>query len=337
MFYIIKKKIFKKLKEFKLNYSYVRFYNDDKSVVYINLNHRTKVRTYLNLFFRIREVYDQPVIIKFSVLRMILLAKWFKELDYIYFAKPFSRVSKTCVFGHSKKADFVVNFKYKNIYSSNEYKNALPYIMHPSNYLYPDNQLHSKSIGILMSGNFEKKIYDTKTIEDNFGLQNRWKIYSEVLKHRKLHSITGNELMQRLNSGEFKNKFVMMKWQTGAIPSQKWRYYLSSADFIFCAPGMTMPMCHNVIEAMSVGVIPILNYPHWLNPSLQNNFNCLVYESISDIESIINKALSLEIELKNEMVKNVINYYQDYYEKYHFENDGHAELIVLNEDIKDLI
>lgn len=339
MIFVIKKKIIKKLKEFKLNYSYVRFYTDNKPVVYVNLNHRTKVRTYLNLFFRIKAVYNEPIVVKFSVLRMIFLAKWFNELDYIYFAKPFSKFNKIKTFGHNqRKADFVVNYNYKNIYSSDNYqKNALPYIMHPSNYLQSETEILPKNIGILMSGNFEEKIYNTKIIPDNFGLPNRWEIYTEILRHKKLLSISGDELVGDLYTGRFKDKLVLMKWQSGAIPTEKWRYYLSAAEFIFCAPGMTMPMCHNILEAMSVGVIPILNYPHWLNPSLKDNFNCLVYKNISDIKSIIDKALSLSSEEKIEMSKQVLDFYKKYYEFFDFNDNRNKELILLNENINDLI
>nr|WP_294925824.1 ATPase [uncultured Flavobacterium sp.] len=338
MIFILKKKILKKLKEFRLNYSYVRFYDQNKPVVYINLNHRTKVRTFLNLFFRIHEVYKEPIVIKFSLLRMIFLAKWFNELEYIYFEKPFSKIKKLKTFSHHKKADFRVNYNYKKIYSSDEYQeNALPYIMHPGNYLYPGIETLPKNIGILMSGNLEEKIYSTNVITDNFGMLNRWKIYQEVLKHNQLLSITGDELIQDLHTGRFKDNFVLMKWQSGAISTEKWRYYLSSAHFIFCAPGMTMPMCHNVLEAMSVGVIPILNYPHWLNPSLKDNFNCLAYQGVSDIKFIIDKALSMSVDEKLEIAKNVIEYYKKYYNNYVFNENGNSELIVLNENIKDLV
>jgi hypothetical protein len=283
-------------------------------------------------------IYKEPIVIKFSVVRMLFLAKWFKEIDYIYFEKPFSKLIKFKTFSHHKSADFRVNYNYRKIYSSNEYqKNALPYIMHPGNYLQPEIKTLPKNIGVLMSGNFEKQIYDTNVIPDNFGILNRWRVYQEVLDHNQLLSITGNELILDLESGKFKNNLVLMKWQSGAIPTPKWRHYLSSADFIFCSPGMTMPMCHNVLEAMSVGVIPILNYPHWLNPSLKNEFNCLIYQDILDIKPIIDKALSLSDEKKNEMAKNAIEYYKQYYESYLFAENQNNELIVLNENINDLI
>ena len=337
MIFIIKKKILKKLKEFRLSYSYIRFYEDKEPVIYIDLNHRTKVRTYLNLFFRIRKQYNNPIVIKFSVLRMILLSKWFHELEYIYFAKPLSNINKLKVFSHSKKADFIVNYNYKKIYNSNDYQaNVLPYIMHPGNYMQSKTEILPKNIGILMSGNFEEKIYNTTVIPHNFGLNNRWEIYQEIIKHDKLLSITGVELIETLNSGKFKDNMVLMRWQSGAISTENWRTYLSAADFIFCAPGMTMPMCHNVLEAMSVGVIPILNYPHWLNPSLQDNFNCLVYKNNLEIGFTVDKALSLSVTEKKEMVKNVIDYYKKYYEGYLFDSNENKELIVLNENIYDL-
>lgn len=338
MIFIIKKKILKKIKEFRSSYSHIRFYEKSTPVIYIHLSHKTKVRTYLNLFFRVRMTYKEPIVIKFSVLRMLFLAKWFNELDYIYFEKPFSKIIKLKTFSHHKKADFRVNYNYRKIYSSNDYQeNALPYIMHPGNYLQPEIETLPKNIGILMSGNFEKKIYDSDVIPDNFGILNRWQIYQEVLKHNQLLSITGNELIQDLKSGKFKDNVVLMKWQSGAIPTNKWRYYLSSADFIFCAPGMTMPMCHNILEAMSVGVIPILNYSNWLNPSLKKDFNCLVYQNTSEIKLIIDKALSFSAEKKNEMAKNVIEYYKKYYDSYSFPENEKNELIVLNENTNDLI
>jgi hypothetical protein len=338
MIFVIKKKVVKKLKEFKENYSYVRFYNGQDPIIYLNLKHKTKVRTYLNLFFRIREVYKEPIVIEFSFLRMIFLSRWFRDLDYIYFSKPFAKLNKAKIFSHNKNADFKVNYNFKKVYSSLDFnKNALPYIMHPNNYLSKDLQIMEKKVGILMSGNFDKKIYDTNIISENFGMMNRWNIYQEILKHNALLSVNGADLLENLDSGKFKSKFVLMKWQTGAIPIEKWRGYLSSADFIFCAPGMTMPMCHNVLEAISVGVIPILNYSNWLNPSLENGINCLEYSNSNDIKEVIDQALSLSEEKKRVLRENILEYYKKYYDLYDFKTTSSNELIVLNENISDLI
>jgi hypothetical protein len=319
MIYIIKKKINKKVKEFRANYKHIRYYDSKESVVLIDLPMRTKVRTYLNLIFRIKAFYDEPIVIEFSLFRYFLLAKWFKEIDYIYFSRPFSKKRVHKLFSSSKKADFTVNFNYRKVTKSSDYlPDFLPYIMHPSNYLKGKSGDLGKNIGIICSGNFEEKIYNTKTINHHFGMLNRWEIYQEIIKHSDLVQITGNELVNNLERLIYKNKFVLMKWQNGAIPTNLWRHYLSSADFIFCAPGMTMPLCHNVLEAMSVGVIPILNYEHWLNPSLENNKNCLVYDDVNEIEGVITMALQMSEVDKALMKARATEYYKNYYNFFDF-------------------
>lgn len=338
MLYLLKKKINRKLKEFRENYQHVRFYNGTEEVLFLSLKRNTKVRTYLNLIFRLQQQYQQPIVIEFSLFRYFVLVKWFKELDFIYFSKPFQKPKIYRLFSHQKNTDFRVNFNYKKVYSTDEYvKEAVPYIMHPRNYLIPEPSLLDKKVGIVMSGNFEAKIYDSDVITKNFQLLNRWQIYNEIIKHKAVVTITGTEFKEQLASSICKNSFVVMKWQQGAIPSAEWRHYLSSAKFLFCAPGMTMPMCHNVIEAMSVGVVPIINYQNWLNPSLVDEKNALLYQSEASISQVIDKALQMDDSEYFELQKNVIVYYESYYKNYDFEANRFQPLILLNEDSKDLV
>lgn len=338
MLYLLKKKINRKLKEFRENYQHVRFYNGTEEVLFLSLKRNTKVRTYLNLIFRLHQQYQQPIVIEFSLFRYFVLVKWFKELDFIYFSKPFQKPKIYRLFSHQKNADFRVNFNYKKVYSTDEYvKEVVPYIMHPRNYLIPEPSLLEKKVGIVMSGNFEAKIYDSDVITKNFQLLNRWQIYSEIIKHKAVVTITGTEFKEQLEASVYKGSFVVMKWQQGAIPSEEWRHYLSSAKFLFCAPGMTMPMCHNVIEAMSVGVVPIINYQNWLNPSLVDEKNALLYESEASISQVIDKALQMDDSEYFALQKNVISYYESYYKNYDFEANRFQPLILLNEDSKDLV
>ncbi|EAZ96241.1 ATPase [Flavobacteria bacterium BAL38] len=338
MLYLLKKKINRKLKEFRENYQHVRFYNGTEEVLFLSLKRSTKVRTYLNLIFRLQQQYQQPIVIEFSLFRYFVLVKWFKELDFIYFSKPFQKPKMYRLFSHKKSADFPINFKYKKVYATDEYvKEAVPYIMHPRNYMIAKPELLEKQVGIVMSGNFEAKIYDSDTITKNFNLLNRWQIYNQIIQHTAVVSITGIEFKEQFSSCVFLDKFVVMKWQQGAIPSEEWRHYLSSAKFLFCAPGMTMPMCHNVVEAMSVGVVPIINYQNWLNPTLRDEKNALVYESEESIHQVIDKALQMSYTAYQELQKNVIDYYKTFYQDYDFESNRNKTLILLNEDSKDLI
>jgi len=338
MLYLLKKKINRKLKEFRKNYQHVRFYNGTEEVLFLSLKRNTKVRTYLNLIFRLQQQYQQPIVIEFSLFRYFVLVKWFKELDFIYFSKPFQKPKTYRLFSHNKNADFPVNFNYRKVYTTDEYvKVAVPYIMHPRNYMIAKPVLLEKQVGIVMSGNFEAKIYDSDVITKNFNLLNRWQIYNQIIKHAAVVSVTGIEFKEQLSTNVFLDKFVVMKWQQGAIPSEEWRHYLSSAKFLFCAPGMTMPMCHNVIEAMSVGVVPIINYQKWLNPSLIDGKNALLYNSEESIHQVIDKALQMSYQEYKQLQDNVIEYYKTFYQVYNFEANRNQTLILLNEDSKDLV
>ncbi len=335
---MISKKIKKKAQEFVQYYKGIRFYNDSEEVIYVNLPANTKARTYLNLIFRLRAHYHKPIIVKFSVINLLVLTKWFWHLEYLYFKHPFKKIIVYKSFSHKKNTDFRISFHYKKVYSTHKKINeAIPYIMHPINYLGLETQILQKNIGIVMSGNFNQKIYDKQLINHHFKMINRWQLYQTVTRHPSCIQISGNELIKNLNSSLYADKLVLMQWQHNAIAIEKWRTYLSAAKFLFCAPGMTMPLCHHVIEALSMGVVPILNYQNWLNPSLTDQENCLVFASTNDVFSVINKALLMDDSTYQMMQKNVMAYYKAHYADYDFDSKAGSELILLNENHKDLM
>lgn len=336
MSFIIKK-IKKKTGEFKKYYSQIKYYKENEPVIYLNLKRNTKVRTYLNLIFQIKQTYQQPIVISFSFLNILLLSRWFSEIDNLYLASPFKKLNIFRKFSYKKDADFIVDYKYENVYNTDAYvSNVVPYIMHPQNYQTATAVHDKKHIGIIISGNFEDKIYNNNELLQRFRVVNRALIYKVLLGNPDAVEISGKELMQDYLSNLHLQKMVIMKWQSGAIPSPKWRYYLSAARFIFCAPGMTMPLCHNIIEALSVGTVPILNYKNWMNPSLEDGVNCFVYDDENSIDSAIKLALSLDEVAYEKMRQNCLEYYDKYYRLFDFEKNRNNNITLVNEDKSDL-
>ncbi len=93
---------------------------------------------------------------------------------------------------------------------------------------------------------------------------------------------------------------------------EKWLEELSSANFFLALPGSHMLMCHNAIECMAVGTIPIISYENWFFPNLINGKNCLTYRTLDDLKSVIKYANSLDaVTLKN-MRQAVSDYYDQY-------------------------
>jgi glycosyltransferase involved in cell wall biosynthesis len=92
------------------------------------------------------------------------------------------------------------------------------------------------------------------------------------------------------------------------------REILSNFDFYLCCPGVVMPLCHNVIEAMSVGTIPVIQkeYAEVMYPALKNFTNAIVFNDKDDLVATIEIVLQLPEEKKLTMKKSVLEYYSNY-------------------------
>jgi glycosyltransferase involved in cell wall biosynthesis len=84
---------------------------------------------------------------------------------------------------------------------------------------------------------------------------------------------------------------------------------VGSADFFLCLPGFRIPHSHNLVEAMSVGTIPILNYARYVHPPLSPGDNCLVFDTLDELREVLQRALTMSPDEVARMRANVIAYY----------------------------
>lgn len=115
--------------------------------------------------------------------------------------------------------------------------------------------------------------------------------------------------IERVCAAGFAHKFVLSDSGSG-IESSEWLPTLARADFFLCPPGIVMPMCHNVIEAMAVGTIPLISYPEWLHPNLEHLDNCIVFGGKDDLIGKMRMALSMPDAQVQRMRSRVIDYYE---------------------------
>jgi hypothetical protein len=87
--------------------------------------------------------------------------------------------------------------------------------------------------------------------------------------------------------------------------------FLSTADFMIAPPGWLMPMCHNLVEAMSVGTIPITNYPAYVHPHrLVHRQTSMCFSSCEELRATVRDALSMKEDEVLRIRENVIEYYE---------------------------
>ena len=190
----------------------------------------------------------------------------------------------------------------------------LPYPMHPWNYggdlarRLEAARRNEKKVRVFFSG-------DTNGYKRNRILYPRPKltrvqVIDAILNHRSpdLLLIEDKATLDDALNGGYKKRCAIVDMSKVFV--EDWLNNLSKADFFLCPPGYVMPMCHNTVEAMAVGTVPIINYPEWFRPSLRHMETCIAFNDESDLIAKINDVLGMDSEAIARMRRNVIDYYE---------------------------
>ena len=78
------------------------------------------------------------------------------------------------------------------------------------------------------------------------------------------------------------------------ISSTQWFETISKSDFFLCLSGVELPMCHNSIEAMGLGTIPIISYNDWFFPPLEHGKNAIVFTDQKDFIAKVKQAFDMK-------------------------------------------
>jgi hypothetical protein len=122
-------------------------------------------------------------------------------------------------------------------------------------------------------------------------------------------SVRGEQDLASLCATGYVNRCLIMDQEHPRIDVTRWLATLATSDFFLCPPGYVMPMCHNTVEAMAVGTIPIINYPEWFDPHLEHLQNCIAFDDKADLLGKLNAVLQMDPEHIARMRQRVIAYY----------------------------
>ncbi|MBK7384383.1 MAG: hypothetical protein IPI81_13805 [Flavobacteriales bacterium] len=87
---------------------------------------------------------------------------------------------------------------------------------------------------------------------------------------------------------------------------------LARFDFFLAPSGVVMPLCHNMIEAMFAGCIPILQHAHLLEPPLHDGIECLSFRDEEGLVSTLERIRSLDPATIKAMRSAVLEYCSKY-------------------------
>ncbi len=87
--------------------------------------------------------------------------------------------------------------------------------------------------------------------------------------------------------------FVLCETQHCKIPPERWLEAMGKGDFFLACPGVGMPLCHNLVESLAAGAVPILQYARYLSPELVDGVNCLAFHDAESLQKVIARVLAM--------------------------------------------
>ncbi len=240
---------------------------------------------------------------------------------YLFIKKSLTPINTISLTGSNYKNKIInINYGYNSITSKN-LDCIAPYPMHPQNNKPfadlekpADGIKTERTVKIFFSGNVDENLYNKELLKKEFNILSRYEVIqfikTEFTATSQMQLIEDKFVLDNLmNSDSYTNEIIISKAKTA---EQDWFKMLSKASFFICTPGVNAPWCHNSVEAMSVGTIPILQYADLFYPALEDKKNCLVYNDYDELQNVLKRALDMcatEIEI---MRNNVFNYFNKY-------------------------
>lgn len=193
----------------------------------------------------------------------------------------------------------------------------LPYFVHPllgQNYFQLARYRTQKNRRrILMYGEPNLPV-DRRMLHDYFELIDRSTVF-DILQHSDIHTFTPEsfeDLLLWLHQEEKTHILCLIDSRKVWIPINRWIEVLSSFDFFVATPGYCMPHAHNLMEAMAVGTIPVLQYHGQLQPPLIPNEHCIEFADPEGLIAAIHHVLELSDEQVTSMQESVLQYYMNH-------------------------
>ena len=169
---------------------------------------------------------------------------------------------------------------------------AFPFALHPTTlHLGMDSDLERlrempRRWRVFFSGACSKASYDTHWIRREFGMVPRSRVLEIISEELPTEFPASADEVEDLLTREVSG-FVWPPESAAAIPPARWLEVVAHAAVFAAAPGVSYPMCHNIIEAMAVGTVPLTEYPEQFDPPLRHGENCLAYSGEGGLRSRI--------------------------------------------------
>ena len=189
---------------------------------------------------------------------------------------------------------------------------VMPYPMHPvGDAMTPPTdrvRMRSQARGtqILFAGR-QKASYGKNRVSSRFGVLSRLDFLDT------LRNAFPNRIGDHVGMSDAK-PIILQDAALHPIAATDWLRTLASANFFLCPPGVCQPLCHHLVEAISVGTIPILEYGPRVSPYLVDGQNAILFRGSGGLIAAISRATSMTSREILTMRAGAIEFFERHYD-----------------------
>lgn len=222
---------------------------------------------------------------------------------------------------HSSASVIRVEYEHTRPTEGTQHNFCLPFFVHPEihesgqvgRFLAQADNSSPRPLSLLFAGNAKAPKYDAAVLPEKYSVLSRVRALAIAEESLGASLVRRPISLDELIPPEgLRNTLTIATTQDLRIPTEQWIKTLALGDFYFACPGVEMPLCHNLIESLAAGSIPILQYPQYLSPPLTDGIDCLVYNCESSLVEALRTALNMPDEKIQIMRLAAQAYYREY-------------------------
>jgi hypothetical protein len=165
---------------------------------------------------------------------------------------------------------------------------------------------------VFMAGIIISEIYSAISRMRFFDISSRNEVYAFVKSKEYFLPVLSLQSLSNFIKGNIDEKAIWIDTSKNfRIPPENLKEVLKRFNFFLGLPGVLIPQCHNLIEAFSVGCIPILHstYADCMKPKLEDNNYAFTFRDVEDLNEIFYSVFSLDEQSIISLRQNVLKYY----------------------------
>ena len=175
-----------------------------------------------------------------------------------------------------------------------------------------------RKIGAFFAGNIKNDTYNADITGKLFNVNTRHEVFNYIIEKLPKDILylpkDIDSFLKDIESGFLKSKIVLLDINNFEIPKKYYFKILLQANFFIHMCGVIYPYCHNQIESMMAGCIPVTQFADFFIPQFQNEKNALLFKALDDLLDILLKINSGSyFHIIEKMRQSIIDYYKNHY------------------------